>query len=119
MNSRDHRVLRDRRDDAIFYRCRRRDAQRVTVHASFAKELAGLQDCDDRFLALLRHDSKLDLAPLNVKNRVRDIALLEHMLVLVKFEHCFPRAHLGEKYFGVKYVLGWLLHRSLLWLNEL
>jgi hypothetical protein len=42
MNSRDHRGFRDRRDDAIFDRCCRRDAQRMTIHASFAKELARL-----------------------------------------------------------------------------
>src|SRR6202158_4491347 len=80
----------------------------MTVHASFAKELAGLQNCDHRFLALLGHDSKLDLASLNVKNRVRHFALLEHVLVLVKFEDRFPRAHLGEKRFGVKHLLDWL-----------
>jgi hypothetical protein len=62
-------------------------------------------------------DSKLDLAFLNVKHRVGDIALLKHVLVLVKFEDRFPRAHLGEKVFGVKHVLGWLSHRSLLWLD--
>jgi hypothetical protein len=56
---------------------------------------------------------------MNVKNRIRDVTLLEHMLVLVKFEDRFPRAHPGEKFFGIKHVLDWPLHGSLLWLNEL
>src|SRR6476646_8906795 len=90
----------------------------MTIHASFAKELARLWNCDDRFLALLRHDRKLDLAPLNVKNRVGDVALLEDMLIFMEFQYLLPRAHFGEKYSGVKHVLVWLLHGSLLWLDQ-
>jgi hypothetical protein len=45
---------------------------------------------------------------LNVKNRVRDFALLEHVLVFAKFEDRFPRAHLGEKDLGVEHVPGGL-----------
>jgi hypothetical protein len=29
----------------------------MTIHASFAKELAGLQNCDDGLLALLRNEA--------------------------------------------------------------
>jgi len=43
---------------------------------------------------------------LNVKYRVRDIALLKHVLVLAKFEDRFPRAHVGEKEFWMKHLLG-------------
>ena len=39
---------------------------------------------------------------MNVKHRVRDIALLEHVLIFVKFQYLFSRAHFGEKFFGVK-----------------
>ena len=47
----------------------------MAIQTSFAKKVAGSQDCDDRFLALLGNDSELDLALLNVKNRVRDLSL--------------------------------------------
>jgi hypothetical protein len=51
---------------------------------------------------------------LNVKHLVGDIALLEHALIFMEFQYLLSRAHFGEKYFGVKHVLGWLLHQSLL-----
>jgi hypothetical protein len=55
---------------------------------------------------------------LNVKNRIRDIALFEHMLIFMEFQYLLPRANFGEKYSGVKHVLVWLLHGSLLWLDQ-
>src|ERR1700676_2306647 len=63
-------------------------------------------------------DSKLDLTFLNVKHRVRDIALLEHVLILVKFENRFPSSDFGEKNLRIKLVNSLLSHRSLLWLDE-
>ena len=50
---REHGRLRYRGDQALLHRCRRRDTQRMAVHAAFAKELAGLQNADHCFLALL------------------------------------------------------------------
>src|ERR1700719_109684 len=67
---------------------------------------------------MLGQDSKLDLAFLNVKHRVRGIALLEHVLILVKFEDRFPKSDFGEKNLRIKLVISWLPHRSLLWLDE-
>src|SRR6267142_1122420 len=64
------------------------------------------------------HDSKLDLAFLNVKHRVGDIALLEHVLIPVEFQYVLSRAHFGKKVFGVKHVLVLLLHGSLLRLDQ-
>src|SRR6267142_6068710 len=90
----------------------------MTIHASFAKELAGLQNCDHRFLALLGHDSKLDLASLNVKHRIGDIALLKHVLILMEFQYLLSRAHFGEKNLRIKHIISWISHRSLLWLGE-
>src|SRR5277367_1034323 len=87
----------------------------MAVHAAFAEEMSGLQDRDDGFLTLFGQDSELDLAFLNVKNGLRDIALFEDFLVLVKVEYRFPIADFGEKDLGVKYVLGWFAHKGLLW----
>jgi len=39
----------------------------MAIQAAFTEELAGLQDCNDCFLALFGQDSELDLASLNVK----------------------------------------------------
>ena len=47
----------------------------MTIETSFAKKMTWSQDCNHRFLALLGNDSELDLALLDVKNRVRDLAL--------------------------------------------
>jgi hypothetical protein len=59
----------------------------VAVHAALAEELPGLQNRNDGFLALLGKDRQLDPAFLNVKHRIRGVALLEHVLVLLEFEN--------------------------------
>jgi hypothetical protein len=82
----------------------------MAIQAALAEELAGLQDGDYRFLALLGEHSKLHLAFLDVKHRVRDVALREHVLIPVKFQDRFSRTHLGKKFQGVERVLGWVLH---------
>ena len=97
---RKHGRFRDRRNQAFFHRRRRRDAQRVTVHAAFAKELAGLQNPDDRFLALLGYDDNLDPAFLNIENRVRDVSLGEDDLVLAIFQYRFPSPTLARNTLG-------------------
>jgi hypothetical protein len=56
---------------------------------------------------------------LAVRAAVGDIALLEHVLVLVKFEDRFPGANLGEKDFAVEHVLGWVSHGISFRLNVL
>ena len=61
-------------------------------------------------------DSKLDRAFLNVKHSVGDIALLEHVLILWNSNTCFPAPTLARKF--VKHLLVWLLHGSLLWLDQ-
>src|ERR1700719_1335214 len=67
---------------------------------------------------MLGQDRKLDLALLDVKHRVGDIALLVHVLILVKFHYRFYRSYLRKKAFGVKAVLRWLFHERLLWLDQ-
>src|ERR1700688_4710611 len=90
----------------------------MAVHAAFAKELAGIYNSDDRFLALLGQDSQLDSSFLNVKHRVGDIALLKHMLILTEFQYLLSRSHFGEKNLRVKHVISRLSHRSFPWLDE-
>src|ERR1700692_2737234 len=45
----------------------------MAIQTSFTEKVAGSQDCNDRFLALLGNDGEFDLALLDVKNRVRDL----------------------------------------------
>ena len=99
----DHRRFRNHGVQAIFHRRRSRDALRMTIHATFAKKLAGLQNRDDRFLALLGHDGQLDLSLLNVKHGVRDVALRKHRLISMKFNNRLALADLGEEVFGIKH----------------
>jgi hypothetical protein len=86
----------------------------MAIQAAFTEELAGLQDCNDCFLALFGQDSELDLASLNVKHCVRYVALREHVFILPEFQYRFPRAHLGKKPQGVERVFRWFRHCSVL-----
>jgi hypothetical protein len=49
--------------------------QRLSAQAPFPKEIAGSQKCDHGFLSLLGDHGLLDLAALNVENRIRGVAL--------------------------------------------
>jgi hypothetical protein len=71
---------------------------------------------DKAILARLAKDcgGDLDLAVLNVKHRVRDIALRKHILVLVKFQYRLTGSNFGEKHFRIKRVLALLFHEILL-----
>jgi hypothetical protein len=71
MHGGNHGHLGDARDQAFIYRRSGRDAKGMTVETPLAKELTRAQDSDDCFLALLGNDGELDLAILDVKNRVR------------------------------------------------
>ena len=81
----------------------------MAVHAPFAEELKRLKDRDDGFLTLFGQDSEFDLTLLNVEHGVRGIALLEYLLVLVKFEDRFPLPTFSRKSFGSKMSVGGLL----------
>ena len=72
----------------------------MAVQTSFADELTWAQDCNHCLLALRGNDSELDLALLDVEDRVRDLALREDNFTLLEFGYCFPLAGLGEKYLG-------------------
>jgi hypothetical protein len=50
--------------------------------ASFAQEVAAIQDGDDRFFAAVGDDRELDFAFLDIKDGVRRVALRKNYLVL-------------------------------------
>ena len=64
--------------------------KRLTGQTSFAKKLTGPQDCDDSFFALFRYNGDLDLALLNVKDRVGSVPLSEDRLRLLVSNDGFP-----------------------------
>src|SRR5436190_19009251 len=74
----------------------------MAIQTSFAEKVTWSQDGNHRFLALLGNDRELDLALLDVKNRVRDLSLRKNNLILSIFGYRFSFAHLGEKYLGIK-----------------
>src|SRR6202162_418582 len=82
----------------------------MAIETSFAEKLTWFQDGDHRFLALLGNDGELDLALLDVKNRVRDLSLRENNLILPVFGYRFSLAHLGEKPFGIERELTFAFH---------
>jgi hypothetical protein len=68
----------------------------------------------DCFLAPLGNDGELDLALLDVKNRVRLATLRKNNLVLLILGYGFPIAHFGEKCFRLECGLPTLLHEEVL-----
>ena len=82
----------------------------MAIQTSFAKKVTRFQNTYDCFLATLGNDGELDLAPLDVKNRVRLATLRKNNLVLLILGYGFPIAHFGEKCFRLECGLPTLLH---------
>src|SRR5271166_1762440 len=118
MKGGDHRFFGYRGDHAFFHRRCGPDTQWMAIEAPLAEKLTRFQNPDDRFLALLGHDSELDTTFLNVKNRIRRVSLLEDALTSLKFQDCFASPYLGEKGRRIEPVIGWIPHRSLLCSDE-
>src|SRR6266852_932406 len=83
----------------------------MPIETSLAKKVTRFQNSNDCFLAPLGNDGELDLAPLDVKNRVRNVTLRKNNLILLIFRYCFSIADLGEKYFGIECGLPALFHK--------
>src|SRR5580693_9948518 len=107
-----HCCLSDARNQALIDRRSRCDTQRMTVQTSFAKKVVRFQNTYDCFLAPLGNDGELDLALLDVKNRVRLATLRKNNLVLLILCYGFPITHFGEKCLRLECGLPTLLHES-------
>src|ERR1700738_894988 len=110
MQGSNHCSFIDARNQALIDRRGRCDPQRMAIQTSFAKKMVRFQKAYDCFLAPLGNDGELDLALLDVKNRVRLAALRKNNLVLVILGYRFPIADFGEKYFWIKCRPHTLLH---------
>jgi hypothetical protein len=64
-----------RHDDGVRHYRDRRQAPRLAGQARLAKEIACSENRDDGFLSLLRNNRDLDLALLDVEDRIRRITL--------------------------------------------
>src|SRR3984885_3223969 len=107
-----HCCFSDARNQALIDRRSRCDPQRMTVQTSFAKKVVRFQNTYDCFLAPLGNDGELDLALLDVKNRVRLATLRKNNLVLVILGYGFPITDFGEKCFRIECGLPTLLHKE-------
>jgi hypothetical protein len=96
------RILLDPHDLAFRQRRCAGDAPGLSGQASFAAKLILAEDGDDRFLAASGSDRDLDLALLNVKNRIRDGSLREDFLVLPVLGNRASFTNIGEEGFWVK-----------------
>src|SRR6476646_5936969 len=114
MQGSNHCCFSDARNQGLIDRRSRCDPQRMTVQTSFAKKVVRFQHTYDCFLAPLGNDSELDLALLDVKNRVRLATLRKNNLVLLILGYGFPIAHFGEKCFWLECGLPTLLHEEVL-----
>src|SRR5436309_3521988 len=112
MNSGEHGRLLYASNHGFIHCSRCCDAQRMAIQTRFTKKLTRSEDCNDRFLALLGNDRELELAFLDVKNRVRDLSLRKNNLILPIFGYRFSLAHLGENFFGIKRGFNSLPHKG-------
>jgi len=84
----------------------------MAIQTSFSKKVARTKDSHDRFFALLGYDDQLDIALLDVKDCVCNISLRENNLIFQILQYRFSIAHLGEKFFWIKWRFGLLVHNT-------
>ena len=87
--------------------------QRLRGQTSLAEEIVGTQNCDHGFFALLGDDGDLGFALLNVKNRIRRLALL-----VKQFDYCGTRIWIVPRLLSVETLWDrmaafWGLHNGL------
>src|ERR1700722_6087867 len=90
----------------------------MAVQTSFAKKVAGSQNGDYGFLSLLGNHGELELAFLNIENRVRGVALRENDLILLIFPYRLSLTDFAEKFLGIKRELALLCHEDLRWPDD-
>jgi hypothetical protein len=89
-------------DGAFRHCCDRRQASWLTRQTALAKEIPLPMEGDHGFLSLFGYDADLDFALLNVKDRIRWLALPEDSLTLSIFRNSPSPACGGEKRFDVE-----------------
>ena len=102
MDHADNGRLFQSHDNGVRHGRDRRDALRLPGKTSLAEEFVRSKDGDDGFLALLGNDGELHLALLDVKDRIRSVALRKNDLPLAVFGDAPAVADAGEKRFRIE-----------------
>ena len=87
----------------IFHGPSGRNAPRPSGQAALADKIAGLEERDDCFLTLRRHNRDFDPAFSNVEDAIRGVALAEDDLTLIVLRDGDPAIRLGEKFLRVEF----------------
>src|SRR5205814_9999319 len=74
----------------------------MTIETIFPEKVTCSDEAHDCLFTSLRNDGELNLPFLDIENRIRNVTLREHNLILVTFQYCFSPAHLGEEALRVK-----------------
>ena len=69
---------------------------------SLAAKFIRPENCNHSLLAAFRNDRDFELALLDIKNRIRSVALREDCLALAVFGNRSPLANFGEEVFRIK-----------------
>jgi hypothetical protein len=97
MDHSDNGSLVQPHDGGFDHRGNGRYALRLTGKAGFTEEFVRINYGDDGLFALLGNDSDLDLALLDVEDRICRVALGEYNLILAVSRNASALADLGEK----------------------
>jgi len=100
--------------DGAFCHCRGcRQAQWLARQTALANEIPLPMDCDNGFLPLFGDNADLDLALLNVKDRIGGVALGKNDLAFLIDRYRLAVPHFGEKGFRIK-CASCLVHQAVL-----
>ena len=97
VNHAHHGRLVEMHDYAVAHGGGARYALRLAGKTCLAEEFVRIKNGDDGLFALLGNDSDLDLALLNVEDRICGVALSEYGLILAVFGNAAALADFGEK----------------------
>ena len=108
-----HQRLLDLVKRAICHRSSRRGTLRLPGEASLAEKLTGVEDCDDRFFALLGYNRELYLAPPEVEQGIRRLPLPEDVTVYAAFYYGLPPKDAVKQIFPINVPLFFICHNNL------
>ena len=97
-----HRILFNPDDRTLRHRACGRQVRRLPGQASLAEKLPGLLDRDDSLFALLRYNGDLDLALLNVKDRIGGVPLPEDGFLPLVLHNGSPGPNRCEERLGIE-----------------
>lgn len=98
----DHGVFVDPHDRGVFESRCSNGADQLPGQAGLTEKFPLSQNRDDGFFAFSGEHGKLDVAPQNIKDSIRDIPLRKENLLFPAPQNLFPAVDLCQKSFGIK-----------------